>query len=126
MDYFLKWMTAIELDAEQDVLLMNFPRCRPPGNRPPYPEELKRCSRSIEELIEKSRPLLILTLGAVPSAFFSGNPGRKVSEIREQLAQWKGIPVLSTFSPDQVLTWNELKRPVWEDLKRVRNLLNGV
>ena len=126
MDYFLKWMAAIELVPEKDVLLMNFPRCRPPGNRPLFPEELKRCSWSIEALVERSRPVVILTLGPVSSAFFTGNPGLKVSEIREQLAEWKGIPVLSTYSPDQVLSYNELKRPVWEDLKRVRNFLNGV
>ncbi len=125
MDYFLKWMAAIDLDMEKDVLLMNFPRCRMPGNRPPFPEEMSRCAGSIEASVSDLAPAGILTLGPVSSAYFLDAPGRKVSELRGMAGAWKGIPVLATFSPDQVLNFDELKRPVWEDLKKVRDLLNA-
>ncbi len=125
MDYVLKWISAIDLSLERDVMLLNFPRCRPPGNRPPFPEEMNGCASVVRTFIGKHKPSVILTLGPVPSAYFTGNPGLKVSEIREGVAQWEGVPVLSTYSPDQVLTYHELKRPVWEDLKRVRNFING-
>ncbi|OQY33374.1 MAG: hypothetical protein B6241_08095 [Spirochaetaceae bacterium 4572_59] len=125
MDSFLKWISAIDLDLEKDVLLMNFPRCRPPGNRPPFQDEMKRCATIVQELLERVKPVLILTLGPIPSAFFTGNPGMKVSAIRENVAHWNGVPVCVSYSPDQVLSYDELKRPVWEDLKRVRDLING-
>lgn len=125
MDYFLKWIGAIDLTLEEQVMLMNFPRCRPPGNRPPFPEEMNLCAKVLRELVKKSPPRAILTLGPVSSAYFAGIPGAKVSKIRERIGMWEGIPLLSTYSPDQVLTYGELKRPVWEDLKRVRNILNG-
>lgn len=125
MDSFLKWISAIDLDLEKDVLLMNFPRCRPPGNRPPFQDEMNRCGKVIQELVERVKPILILTMGPVASAYFTGNPGMKVSKIRENIAQWHGIPVCVTYSPDQVLSYDKLKRPVWEDLKRVRDLING-
>ena len=125
MDYFLKWMAAIDLDLEKDVLLMNFPRCRMPGNRPPFPEELNRCARYLPDLIKDHKPVLVLTLGPVAASCFMGSPGQKVSELRDQIGQWQDIPVIATYSPDQVLTYDELKRPVWEDLKKVRELLNG-
>ncbi len=125
MDYFLKWISAIDLDLEKDVLLMNFPRCRMPGSRPPFTEEMNRCSSSIDSFLFNRKVEAILTLGPVPSAFYMNEPGRKVSEIREKNGLWNGIPVFATFSPDQVLSYDELKRPVWEDLKKVRDLLNG-
>ena len=56
MDYFLKWMAAIDLDMEKDVLLMNFPRCRMPGNRPPFPEEMSLCAGSIEASLSEISP----------------------------------------------------------------------
>jgi len=125
MDYFEKWIAAIGLDLGKDVYLTNLTRCRPPGNRPPFPEEMNRCTGSIREFIRKVSPEVLLTMGPVPSAFLTGQTGLKVSEIRGQFFDLEGIPLLTTYSPDQVLSYPELKRPVWDDLKRIRNVLNG-
>ncbi len=125
MDYFSKWMKAIELELPDDLYLQNLVRCRPPGNRPPFSEEMNRCGREIRQRLQAHRPRVILALGPHCASWFSGRRGEKVSAIRGQVYSWEGIPVVVSYSPDQVLSYGELKRPVWEDLKGVRNILNG-
>lgn len=125
MDYFSKWMKAIDLELPDDLYLQNLIRCRPPGNRPPFPEELNRCGRELIQRLKTHRPRVILALGPSPASWFTGRRGGKVSALRGQVYSWEGIPVVVSYSPDQVLSYGELKRPVWEDLKGVRNILNG-
>lgn len=125
MEYFQKWMSAIDLSLPNDLMLQNLTRCRTPGNRPPFPEEMNRCSKEIIARLEVHRPKVILAMGSACASWFTSQKGMKVSEIRGQLYSWHGIPVVVTFSPDQVLSYGELKRPVWEDLKSLRNILSG-
>ncbi|MDA3955745.1 MAG: uracil-DNA glycosylase, partial [Oceanispirochaeta sp.] len=70
-------------------------------------------------------PKIIRSMGASCSAWFLGQKGMKVSEMRGRLYEWNGIPLVVSYSPKQVLDFGELKRPVWEDLKSLRNVLNG-
>jgi len=126
MDYFQKWMTAIDMKLPDDLCLQNLPRCRPPGSRPPFPDEINRCSRELEAQLTQYKPKILLSLGVSCSAWFSGQKGKKVSEMRGRLYEWKGFPLIISYSPEQVLNFGELKRPVWEDLKSLRNMLNGL
>jgi len=126
MDYLQKWMAAIEVELPGGLCLQNLPRCRPPGSRPPFPDEISRCARELESRLIRHKPRVILSLGASCSAWFTGQRGMKVSEMRGRLYEWKGVPLVVSYSPDQVLNYGELKRPVWEDLKSLRNLLNDL
>ena len=125
MEYFQKWMTAIELSLPNDLMVQNLTRCRTPGNRPPFPEEMNRCGKEIISRLEIHRPKVILVMGSACASWFTSQKGVKVSEIRGRLYSWQGIPLVVTYSPDQVLSYGELKRPVWEDLKSLRNILSG-
>lgn len=125
MDYFQKWMSAIDISLPDDLLLQNLTRCRTPGNRPPFPEEMSRCAKEILSRLEHHRPKVILAMGSACASWFTSQKGMKVSEIRGKLYTWQGIPLIVTYSPDQVLSYGELKRPVWEDLKSLRNVLSG-
>ncbi len=52
------------LDPERDVLIANVVKCRPPGNRPPKPEEARRCLPYLRRQIELVRPRIVALLGA--------------------------------------------------------------
>jgi len=123
MEYFRKWMTAIELKVPDDLYLQNLTHCRTPGSRPPFPEELKRCASEIAASVRQYKPKLIFSMGPYCSAWLTGQGGMKISAIRDVLYHWEGVPLVVSYSPDQVLSYGELKRPVWEDLKRLRKLL---
>jgi len=125
MEYFEKWMDAIGLSPGRDLCLQNLTRCRPPGSRPPFPEEIKRCGTVLAHQLAIHRPRVILALGPVCGTWFARRKGVPLEELRSQIYNWEGIPVVISYSPHQVLTHDELKRPVWEDLKTLRNILNG-
>ena len=44
---------------------------------------------------------------------------------RGRLFEYRSIPVIVTYDPQTVLNESGLRRPVWEDLKTVRRLLNN-
>ena len=56
-------MADIGLDTNQDMLIINIVKCRPPKNRPPRDEEASECSPFLEKQIRLVNPEIILLLG---------------------------------------------------------------
>ena len=52
------------LDPERDILIANVVKCRPPANRPPKPEEARKCLPYLRRQIELTRPRIVGLLGA--------------------------------------------------------------
>ncbi len=125
MEAFEKWMKAIDLNLPEDFYVQNLFRFRLPGNRPPFFGEMNRGGRELHELYRTYQPRLILALGPSCSTWLSGQRGASLEELRGALHFWQDVPVLASYSPSQVGGNSALKRPVWEDLKRVRDILNG-
>ena len=61
-----KIIEAIGL-TRNEVYIANIVKCRPPGNRPPLPEESALCLPCLRRQIEIIRPRIIVTLGNVPT-----------------------------------------------------------
>jgi len=57
-----RWLAAWGLD-ENDVLVTNVVRCRPPGNRKPTPDEQAACGAHLLHLLQEARPAAVLALG---------------------------------------------------------------
>ena len=55
--------------------------CRPPNNRKPHPHEIANCLPFLAEFIQQTKPKVIITLGATPTAVFFGNKGSLLSKI---------------------------------------------
>jgi DNA polymerase len=53
--------------ARRDVRITNCVRCRPPDNRDPTVEELANCREYLEHEIDAVDPIVVVTLGKVPS-----------------------------------------------------------
>jgi uracil-DNA glycosylase len=131
-----KMLLAIGLPRES-VYICNTVKCRPTldtgqrlANRAPTPEEMRNCRPYLDEQIEIIRPRVILALGAPAAKSFMGER----FSITKQRGQWfegpGGIPVIASFHPAYVLRqtggeMNEVKRLVWEDLKKVRDRLDA-
>jgi len=52
------------LDADQDSLIANIAKCRPPGNRAPASKEAAACFPYLQKQIDLIKPRFILLLGA--------------------------------------------------------------
>ncbi len=116
-----KIINAIELDRE-DVYITNIVKCRPPGNRDPLPEEAEACHPYLAEQIRLIQPKIICTLGRHASQVIL-NTTDSISRLRSRFHKINGILVMPTYHPAYLLRNPGGKRPVWEDMQKIRDYL---
>ncbi len=120
-------VTGEGLNREAQVVIANALKCRPPGNRNPSPEELAACTPWLRQQIELVRPKVLFLVGkfaalAVLSeeASISNMRGR---EFVYRLSDQTEIPVLVSYHPAYYLRRLGEKAKAWEDLLRLKALL---
>ena len=112
--------------SRQDVFIGNINRCRPPGNRTPFPDEAAVCKPFLLREIAVVRPKVIVVLGAT-AAHNLLETKVPISKLRGHFHDYLGVKVMSTFHPAYLLRDPHKKREVWEDMKLVRDYLkNGI
>jgi DNA polymerase len=99
-----------------DVFICNVLKCRPPGNRPPLPEEVEKCLPYLEEQIRILKPKLIMALGASAAQSMLGTKD-SVGRLRNKWHDFRGIPLRVTYHPAALLRFDGYKKDVWEDMK---------
>ena len=118
-----KIIEAIGLTRDQ-VYIANVIKCRPPGNRNPEPDEVAQCEPFLFTQIDAIRPKVIVALGkfAAQCLLRSETP---ITRLRGREFIYRGAVLIPTFHPAYLLRNPSSKREVWEDMKRVRALLDG-
>ena len=107
-----------------DIYIANIVKCRPPENRAPLPDEVAMCIPFLQQQIETIKPKVIVCLGAVAyKNLLQTEEG--ISRVRGQWLEYKNIKVMPTYHPAYLLRNPEAKKPVWEDMKKVRDFLAG-
>jgi DNA polymerase len=119
--YLDKWLEALGLSRDRDVYIANIVKCRPPGNRDPQTREIEACTPYLRRQIDIIRPKTILALGRFAAAWLTGSV-QSLGKMRGRTFDFKGVPVVVTYHPSGVLRNPEYRRPVWEDLKRLRGI----
>lgn len=118
-----KIIEAIGLKREE-VLIGNVNRCRPPGNRPPTPDEVAMCKPFLLREIAVVQPEVIVVLGNTATKnLLETREG--ITRLRGIFQTYKGIKVMPTFHPAYLLRDPSKKRETWEDLKKVRAHLDS-
>jgi DNA polymerase len=113
-----KMLAAIGLSRE-DVFIANVLKCRPPGNRPPAPDEVASCKPYLQEQVALLEPALILGLGnhAVKTLLHTE---QGITRVRGRIQRTpEGWRVMPTYHPSYLLRNPAAKKEVWEDLKKV-------
>lgn len=117
-----KMLAAIGL-AREDVFIGNVLKCRPPGNRPPAPDEVAACRPFLEEQLRLLDPELILLLGNHATRAVLGTD-RGISSLRGEIRMTPGgRRALPTYHPAYLLRSPEQKREAWLDLQLVAKTL---
>ena len=118
-----KIIEAIGLKREH-VLIGNVNRCRPPGNRAPTTEEATTCKPYLLREIAIVQPEVIVVLGnTAMKNLLDTREG--ITRLRGRFQDYQGIKVMPTFHPAYLLRDPSKKRETWEDLKKVRDYLDG-
>lgn len=114
---------AIEMTRDE-VYIANVVKCRPPGNRDPQPDEVAACRGYLDKQIALVRPRILVALGKVAAQALLGNDA-PIGRLRGQWFKVQGIPTMVTYHPAALLRNPALKRPTWEDMQQVRDLLRA-
>jgi DNA polymerase len=118
-----KIIEAIGMKRE-DVYIANVIKCRPPGNRNPEPDEVDRCEPFLFRQIDAIKPKVIVALGkfAAQSLLRTTDP---ITRIRGREYNYRNAILMPTYHPAYLLRNPASKRDVWEDMKRVRAILQS-
>lgn len=116
-----KIIEAIGLTRD-DVYIANVIKCRPPDNRNPEPDEVETCEGFLFQQIDSIKPKVVVALGtfAAKALLKTQDP---ISRLRGRVYEYRGAKLIPTFHPAFLLRSPDRKRDVWEDMKKVRALL---
>ena len=116
----------IKLEAVYCTYSINF---RPPEDRKPTSQEIKRYSIFLKEHISIINPKMIILMGSTAMEAVTGS-NLKISNQRgkwkEIILKNKTIPIMTTFSPSYLIRFPENKKYSWEDLKRIRQKIQDL
>ena len=123
-----KMLNAITLSKEQlyTSYAINF---RPPEDRKPTAQEIKRYSVFLKEHISIIDPKIIILLGSTAMESVTSISGR----ISNERGKWKEIilknktyPLMISFSPSYLIRFPENKKFSWQDLKKIRQKIQDL
>ena len=121
-DLLEKMLNAINLSKKKvySCYAINF---RPPDDRKPTTQEIKRYSVFLKEHISIIDPKIVILFGSTAMESVTSTNKR----ISEERGKWKEIilknktyPIMITFSPSYLIRFPENKKYSWEDLKKIR------
>lgn len=101
-----------------NVYIGNVAKCRPPENRAPLPDEAAACIPFLHKQIETIAPKVIVCLGSVATQYLL-QTDQKITRIRGEWQEFHGIKVMPTYHPAFLLRNPDMKKYVWEDMKKV-------
>ncbi|MDR0800703.1 MAG: uracil-DNA glycosylase [Endomicrobium sp.] len=119
--------------TRKTVYIANIVKCHPmidPSNpekrsndRPPTLEEMEICKPYLDMQLEIIKPKIIVTLGASSTKGLLKS-GESISRIRGDVREYKGVKLMPTYHPAALLRNQDLKKFVWEDMKKVMSYLD--
>jgi uracil-DNA glycosylase len=115
-------LEAIEVPRDS-VYITNVVKCRPPQNRKPLPDEIAACIPYLHRQLEIIRPKVILALGSTAAEAMLGVK-KSLGELRSKVHTYNGIPLVVTYHPAALLRNPNWKKPAWDDVRIVRQLLD--
>ena len=123
-----KMLLAIDLKRDKIYLTysINF---RPPADRKPTAQEIKRYSIFLKEHISIIDPKIIILMGSTAMEALTGL-NTKISIERgswkEIILKNKTLPIMITFSPSYLIRYPENKKYSWDDLKKIRQRIRDL
>lgn len=105
------------------VYIANIVKCRPPGNRKPFPDEATSCLPYLHRQIALVKPKVLLALGGTAAEWLLGTK-QSLGSLRGKVHTIAGIPLVVTYHPAALLRNPNWKKPTWDDVRIARQLLD--
>lgn len=120
-DLLVRILAAIGLKRD-DVYLTNIVKFISQGDEL-TPEIIKFFTPFLARELLAIKPKVIISLGNTPTKALL-NTKKSITQMRGEFHDFHGIKLMPTFNPAYLLRDPTKKREVWEDMKRVRAVLN--
>ena len=123
-----KMLLAINIKIEKvySTYSINF---RPPEDRKPTAQEIKRYSVFLKEHISIINPKILILMGSTAMEAVTGLNKRISGERgqwKEIILKDKTIPLIITFNPSYLIRFPENKKFSWEDLKKIKQKIHNL
>jgi DNA polymerase len=118
-----KIIESIQLKREE-VYICNVVKCRPPENRVPEKDEVGACSPFLLAQLEVIRPEIICCLGATAAQTLL-KTNAYMGKLRGRFYDFNGAQLIAAYHPAYLLRNPAAKREVWEDMKKIRALIDS-
>ena len=118
-----KMLLAIEI-KRQNIYCSYTVNFRPPEDRKPTAQEIRRYSVFLKEHISIINPKIVILMGSSAMEAVTGINSKISSERgkwKEVILKNKTYPLIISFSPSYLIRFPENKKYSWEDLKRIKN-----
>ena len=102
----------------EEVYIANIVKCRPPNNRDPEEDEVTACMDYLRNQVMIIKPKIIVLLGRIALQNILGKE-YKISSVRGNWIEKKGIMYMSTWHPAALLRDETKKIDFLNDLKKV-------
>ena len=117
-----KMLLAIEI-KRQNIYCSYAVNFRPPEDRKPTTQEIRRYSVFLKEHISIIDPKMIILMGSSAMESLTGINTKISSERgkwKELILKNKTYPLIISFSPSYLIRFPENKKYSWEDLKKIK------
>ncbi len=99
----------------EQVYIANVLKCRPPNNRDPLADEVACCLPYLVQQIQLVQPQLLIAVGRIAAQALLATT-TPIGQLRGQVHQYAGVPLVVTYHPAYLLRSPTQKRKAWEDL----------
>lgn len=127
-DLLDKMLGAINIQR-QNIYLSYAINFRPPEDRKPTSQEIKRYSRYVKEHISIIDPKIVILMGSTAMEAVTSITNKISSERgnwKEIIIENKTYPLIITFNPSYLIRFPENKKHSWEDLKKLRKKIEDL
>jgi len=108
--------------SRQEVYITNVLKCRALETQSPSPAFAHTCHPYLLKQIELIQPKIIIAFGELAYQYLTGDDSI-MSEVRGSVYEKEGYKVIPTYHPNYLLRNPSAKKEVFEDLKKVKVLL---
>ena len=119
--HFLEQLLASISLTRRDVYIGNVIKCRPPGNRDPFPAEVEACKPFLDQQIALLKPKLVVTLGRYSMARFFAEAS--ISRIHGRAKRVGEVLVLPLYHPAAALHQPRYRQDIETDFLKIPDLL---
>lgn len=108
----------------EEVYICNVVKCRPPGNRTPFPDEIGMCSPFLLRQVRAIKPRLVCCLGA-PAVRTVLGVKEGITKIRGRFYDFQGTRALATVHPAYILRNPREEKILREDFQKIAEYLKA-